>query len=516
VDLSTQIRDYAVAVDSVQEPMTLDEVTRVRLSSEQVLPVSAVARPAEPRPIRAWLGVVTAAAAVFVLVGGTALLTQMTGSDTSVADTEVGATPTTEPTALPTATLSLLTWSRVTNDDVLGDRVAFTAGMRDVIVGGPGLVAVGEGDDGAAVWTSIDGFAWSRVPNPVSVFSGGHTMFSVTAGTSGMVAVGGERGPEHESGDGDAAVWTSADGTTWSLVPHDESVLGGEGEQQMVSVTAGGPGLVAVGWDTSSGSQDAAVWTSVDGITWSRVPNDESVFGGQHDQTMSSVAVGGPGLVAVGADSFLDVDRGQLTGYDDSISVAAVWTSVDGLTWTRVPHDETILGGEGNQWMSSVASASVGLVAVGGDWSRAVHHAAVWTSVDGITWSRVPNDESVFGGEHDQIMNSVTPVGSGLVAVGRAWASSDSGSFTGHDSSASVWASDDGFTWSWMGYDEAVFGSEDNSTTLLTDGPVYTESRQFMSSVITTDFGVIAVGADWSGPSHGAAVWVAVPRKGSR
>jgi hypothetical protein len=67
-----------------------------------------------------------------------------------------------------------------------------------------------------------------------------------------------------------------------------------------------------------------------------------------------------------------------------------------------------------------------------------------------------------------------------------------------------------------MGYDEAVFGSEDNSTTLLTDGPVYTESRQFMSNVITTDFGVIAVGADWSGPSHGAAVWVAVPRKGSR
>jgi len=306
-------------------------------------------------------------------------------------------------------------------------------------------------------------------------------------------------------------VWTSIDGFAWSRVPHDESVFGGEGEQQMVSVTAGSPGLVAVGWDTSSGSVDAAVWTSADGMTWSRVPHDESVFGGQHDQTMSSVAIGGPGLVAVGADGFLDVDRGQLTGYDDVISVAAVWTSVDGLTWTRVLHDETALGGEGNQWMSSVISEGVGLVAVGGDWSRAAHHAAVWTSADGITWSRVANDESVFGGEHDQTMSSVTPVGSGLVAVGRAWASSDSGSFTGHDSAASVWASDDGLTWSWMGYDEAVFGSEDNSTTLLTDGPVYTESRQFMSNVITTDFGVVAVGADWSGPSHGAAVWVAVP-----
>ena len=41
----------------------------------------------------------------------------------------------------------------------------------------------------------------------------------------------------------------------------------------------------------------AAVWTSVDGITWTRVPHDEALFG---DTTMSSVTAGGPGLVAVG------------------------------------------------------------------------------------------------------------------------------------------------------------------------------------------------------------------------
>ena len=159
--------------------------------------------------------------------------------------------------------------------------------------------------------------------------------------------------------------------------------------------------------------------------------------------------------------------------------------------------------------MSAVTSTGFSLVAVGGDWSRTVHHAAVWTSADGITWSRVPNDESVLGGEHDQTMSGVTPVGSGLVAVGRAWASSDNGSFTGNDSSASVWESDDGVTWSWMGYDEAVFGSEDNSPVLLGDGQVFGESRQFMNSVIATDLGVVAVGADWSGSSHGSAVWVA-------
>ncbi len=71
--------------------------------------------------------------------------------------------------------------------------------------------------------------------------------------------------------------------------------------QLMHSVTAGGPGLVAVGWDESGGDSDAAVWTSPDGITWSRVPHDEAVFGGEADAGMSTVTAGGPGLVAVGA-----------------------------------------------------------------------------------------------------------------------------------------------------------------------------------------------------------------------
>ncbi len=78
----------------------------------------------------------------------------------------------------------------------------------------------------------------------------------------------------------------------WSRVPHDETVFGGLEEQiNMWSVTVGGPGLVAVGSD----GPDAAVWTSPDGITWSQVPHDAAVFGGE----MNSVTVGGPGLVAV-------------------------------------------------------------------------------------------------------------------------------------------------------------------------------------------------------------------------
>jgi hypothetical protein len=107
-------------------------------------------------------------------------------------------------------------------------------------------------------------------------------------------------------------------GLVWLRVPSDEAAFGGSGDQMMSAVVAGGPGLVAVGHDDAGEDEDAAVWTSPDGLVWSRVPHDEAVFGSGHEQMMSSVAVGGPGLVAVGY-SYLGADGD-----------AAVWTSADG------------------------------------------------------------------------------------------------------------------------------------------------------------------------------------------
>jgi len=100
----------------------------------------------------------------------------------------------------------------------------------------------------------------------------------------------------------DAAVWTSVDGLSWSRVADDEAVFGSDGVQTMESVTAGCPGLMAVGLDSSGGYEDAAVWTSVDGLSWSRVAHDEAIFGGKGAQAMESVTVRGSRLVAVGVD----------------------------------------------------------------------------------------------------------------------------------------------------------------------------------------------------------------------
>jgi hypothetical protein len=295
--------------------------------------------------------------------------------------------------------------------------------MRIVIEGGPGLVAVAGdesgGDFDAAVWTSPDGFTWTRVPHDEEVFGGAgfQEILSVAVGGPGLVAVG----LDESGGDRDAAVWTSPDGITWSHVRHDEAVLGGTGHQNMFGVAVGGQGLVAVGVDGSGGDRDAAVWTSPDGFAWTRVSGDEAVFGGAGDQEMMSVAVGGPGLVAVGSD-------GSGGDFD-----AAVWTSPDGFAWTRVSGDEEVFGGAGIQAMASVAVGGPGLVAVGLDESGD-EDAAVWTSPDGVAWTRVSGDEAVFGGAGNQMMLSVIVGGPGLVAVGRDDSSGDR--------DAAVWVED--------------------------------------------------------------------------
>ncbi len=290
-------------------------------------------------------------------------------------------------------------------------------------------------------------------------------MSSVTVGGPGLVAVGSDGvaiGSDESGATQVAAVWTSVDGLSWSRVPHDEAVFGGGGSQQMWGVTAGGPGLVAVGRDTdvSIAKENAAVWTSVDGLTWSRVPHDEAAFGGH--KGMNRVIAGGPGLVAV--------------GFDDP-QAGAVWTSVDGVTWSQVPYNEAVFGGPRVIDIWDVAVGGPGLVAVGAVGSGANQAAAVWTSADGLSWSRVPHDEAVFG--EGQGMSSVTVGGPGLVAVGAPLAHV-LGSENAHEDAA-VWTSEDGIIWSRVPHNEAAFGGQGN---------------QKMNAVIAGDFGLVAVGSD--------------------
>ncbi len=73
-------------------------------------------------------------------------------------------------------------------------------------------------------------------------------------------------------------------------------------------------------------STHCLLWTSSDGITWSRVPDDEAAFGGEGNQWMANVTTGGPGLVAVGSDtSALTCTTIPTAFLCDADSDAAVW-----------------------------------------------------------------------------------------------------------------------------------------------------------------------------------------------
>ncbi len=318
-----------------------------------------------------------------------------------------------------------LTWARLPDDEsVLGNGAL----MRSVTAYDGGFVAVGSDDSGgdadAAVWLSPDGLSWTRVPHDESVFGGEadqlptQFMISVAAFDGGLVAVG-ESSSVFEI---HAAVWTSADGFSWTRVLPDESIFD---DAVTVDVTAFSGGLAVVGFDVSGGDADAAVWTSSDGADWQRVSHSEAVFGGDGDQIMVSIASFNGGLVAVGLNQAF---RGD----------AAVWMSTDAVTWIRVPHDESIFGaGEtGSAEMTSVAAFDVGLVAGGIEQRDGDVDAVVWTTSDGLTWVRV-SDATIFGGEDLQSIASLAVVDGSLVAVGRQ---ASPGGNLDTDPDAAVWS----------------------------------------------------------------------------
>ena len=84
-------------------------------------------------------------------------------------------------------------------------------------------------------------------------------IFGVAAGESGLVAVGVDEPVYHRR----AAVWVSPDGLTWTRIPHDPTIFGDEnGEQEMGSIVGAGAGCVATG---------TSIWVLSDGISWTLV-----------------------------------------------------------------------------------------------------------------------------------------------------------------------------------------------------------------------------------------------------
>jgi len=174
-----------------------------------------------------------------------------------------------------------------------------------------------------------------------------------------------------ENGDRDAAVWRSRTGSFFH--GRNDPDLRGPGDQQINAITLGGPGFVAVGEETRHGDTDAVVWTSTDALDWLRVDDPSAAFGGEGAQRMYAVTSSSIGVVAGGSD------RSE----DDGAWDGAVWTSLDGVQWERLPGQDpaatmSTLTDVGDQQIQALIPIEDGFLALGAEKGYDDWDARVW------------------------------------------------------------------------------------------------------------------------------------------
>ncbi|HUF38080.1 MAG TPA: hypothetical protein VMN57_06125 [Anaerolineales bacterium] len=247
----------------------------------------------------------------------------------------------------------------------------------------------------------------------------------------------------------------------WARIPFNFTVFGGYGADQMNDVAAGGPGVVAVGFEVRDGDINAAAWYSPDALGWFRVTESPDLRG-SGVQTINAVATGTSRLIAVGMEKIGDDEN------------AAVWASTDGVLWTRIRAGNGVFGDTNSQVMEDVIAVGDGFVAVGVEKTDAEVRGAVWTSPDGTAWQRVPHSEGSFGGTtRFTTLKAIAPLGSSLLAVGSVEPVDDI------DVDAAAWLSHDGGA-TWIPVDAP-------ETSLGDSGPVRFQRV----------YGVVESGAGW-------------------
>jgi len=259
-------------------------------------------------------------------------------------------------------------WQRAESDSGALDKQQDQK-IRDAVRSGMQLYAVGFSEDGrdeeTALWQSHLGTRWTFQQGSGPSESGLQQMASIVLSPDGFLLAGGSI---EEDGDRDAAIWKWKPQAPYVHRVHLDDDLGGLGDQQINSITLGGPGFVAVGEEDIDGEIDAVVRTSANGRDWDRVADPSGAFVGDGEQHMYAVAASeGVGLVAAGTDVLAPgADGSEPNGHWD----AAIWTSIDGEHWIRLPGEDpsmSTLADLGHQEIKALLPVEDGFLALGAE-----------------------------------------------------------------------------------------------------------------------------------------------------
>ncbi len=250
-----------------------------------------------------------------------------------------------------------------------------------------GFVAYAFGQDSRAR-VSGDGIDWTQRDLVFEATTDEFDVPSITAGGPGYVALGSS--PEAEDHD---LIWTSVDGFAWTshdldLKYPDLGVFASVGVESLV----GGPnGLVLTGrMDRSEGIDEHRffVWTSVDGSEWSLA---EDAFPNGAD--IGEILPTGSGFVAEGFVDREDNDE-------------RMWVSADGRSWEGLDTNSI-----DSDWNGGLAVWGDKILAVG----ETEDGIRLWTSTDGRTWEQLPASSTL---DHDDQFNvSVDQVAAGPYGI---------------------------------------------------------------------------------------------------
>lgn len=152
-----------------------------------------------------------------------------------------------------------------------------------------------------------------------------------------------------------------------------------------------------------------------------------------------------PGAALASEDeirAIIEID-GRLIGVGRHGDQGAVWTSLDGASWTLAPDLPATEPIEfAGTTMTSVVQGPAGLVAVGSWTSIDYGTPRVWYSVDGEQWT------SVYGpSDPDPTADAPLGFGSAVAAGGPGYVAVGTGSDDGFSVRPQVWASADGRDW---------------------------------------------------------------------